>query len=295
MDTSPAWVGSRSSADHAHPGVAATVLCTLLAVVEMDTPEPCNSAFTEDDAGIRVSSDQPDRIRQSHPTRCRVPTRARQRPPASLELPYVALARQHAAHAVPPPGIVEDQRRGYNSIMVQLATLDFGSIWFLRAIHSLLGCMISCRVHENRSIFSAAISAAMRRYSVPLTVLYTVKTRVEVGAAGVHTEVNCEGGQQSHDGARTFSYTASLCEASKHRGCGECCNENDVVALADGKSLMSVWRMGAGDGLIWNKSLGINGSYHFYHHAVSSDGGQTWWMPAEMPPRRNYDSREAGK
>ena len=30
-------------------------------------------------------------------------------------------------------------------------------------------------------------------------------------------------------------------------------NENSVVTLADGKSVMSVWRMGAGDGLIWNK------------------------------------------
>lgn len=87
---------------------------------------------------------------------------------------------------------------------------------------------------------------------------------------------------RSHDGGRTFSYTASLCEASNHRGCGECCNENDVVALGDGKSLMSVWRMGAGDGLIWNKSLGINGSYHFYNHAVSNDGGQTWGNEAPL-------------
>ena len=87
---------------------------------------------------------------------------------------------------------------------------------------------------------------------------------------------------RSHDSAKTFSYTASLCEASKHRGCGECCNENDIVTLGDGKAVMSVWRMGAGDGLIWNKSLGINGSYHFYNHAVSRDGGETWSPEAPL-------------
>ena len=52
---------------------------------------------------------------------------------------------------------------------------------------------------------------------------------------------------------------------------------------------MSVWRMGAGDGLIWNKSLGINGSYHFYNHAISTDGGLTfapevWWTLLAYPP-----------
>ena len=36
---------------------------------------------------------------------------------------------------------------------------------------------------------------------------------------------------RSDDDARTFTYSATLCEASKHRGCGECCNENDVVTL----------------------------------------------------------------
>ena len=83
--------------------------------------------------------------------------------------------------------------------------LDWESMYGILTNHSLLGCMISCRVHENRSIFSAAVSAAMRRYSVPLTVLYTVKTRVEVGAAGVHTEVNCEGGQQGVSAAHPRS------------------------------------------------------------------------------------------
>jgi hypothetical protein len=38
----------------------------------------------------------------------------------------------------------------------------------------------------------------------------------------------------------------------------------------------------AGDGLIWNKSLGINGSYHFYNQATSTDGGQTWTAEATM-------------
>ena len=55
------------------------------------------------------------------------------------------------------------------------------------------------------------------------------------------------------------------------------------VTLADGKSVMSVWRMGAGDGSIWNKSLGIDGPYHFYNHAVSSDGGLTFSLEAPMP------------
>ena len=59
--------------------------------------------------------------------------------------------------------------------------------------------------------------------------------------------------------------------------------KNDVVTLADGKSVMAVWRMGAGDGLIWNKSLGINGSYHFYNHAISTDGGLTFSPEAPMP------------
>ena len=57
---------------------------------------------------------------------------------------------------------------------------------------------------------------------------------------------------RSTDG-KNFRYSATLCEAANHRGCGECCNENSVVTLADGKSVISVWRMGAGDGLIWNK------------------------------------------
>ena len=38
-----------------------------------------------------------------------------------------------------------------------------------------------------------------------LTVLYTVKTRVEVGAAGVHTEDNCEGGQHGVSAAHPRS------------------------------------------------------------------------------------------
>ena len=86
---------------------------------------------------------------------------------------------------------------------------------------------------------------------------------------------------RSTDGGRSFHYTKTLCDAARHRGCGECCNENDVVALPDGKSVMATWRMGAGDGLIWNKTLGINGSYHFYNHAVSTDGGTTF--AAETP------------
>jgi hypothetical protein len=76
---------------------------------------------------------------------------------------------------------------------------------------------------------------------------------------------------RSTDGGKTFVYTATLCEAAHHRGCGECCNENDVVTLADGKSVMAVWRMGAGDGLIWNKTLGINGSYEAPPPFVNSD------------------------
>jgi hypothetical protein len=88
---------------------------------------------------------------------------------------------------------------------------------------------------------------------------------------------------RSTDRGRSFAYTATLCEAARHRGCGECCNENSVVALADGSSVISVWRMGAGDGLIWNKTLGIGGSYHFYNHAVSTDGGRTFGPEAPLP------------
>ena len=68
---------------------------------------------------------------------------------------------------------------------------------------------------------------------------------------------------RSTDNGSTFEYTATLCNASDHRGCGECCNENHIVTLADGHTLMSVYRMGAGDGNQWlpyNASLGLNAS-----------------------------------
>jgi hypothetical protein len=53
-------------------------------------------------------------------------------------------------------------------------------------------------------------------------------------------------------------------------------------------SIITIWsavegeQVQAGDGLIWNKSLGINGSYHFYNQATSTDGGQTWTAEAPM-------------
>ena len=65
---------------------------------------------------------------------------------------------------------------------------------------------------------------------------------------------------RSSDNGSSWEYTATLCNASDHRGCGECCNENHVVTLADGHTVMAVYRMGAGDGTQFNKSLGINGS-----------------------------------
>ena len=65
---------------------------------------------------------------------------------------------------------------------------------------------------------------------------------------------------RSLDNGSSWEYTATLCNASNHRGCGECCNENHVVTLADGHTVMAVYRMGAGDGTQFNKSLGINGS-----------------------------------
>eukprot|EP01043_Picozoa_sp_COSAG02_P043198 COSAG02_NODE_3740_length_6302_cov_2.343543_2_plen_176_part_00 len=35
--------------------------------------------------------------------------------------------------------------------------------------------------------------------------------------------------------------------------------------------------------MIWNKSLGIAGSYHFYNHAISTDGGLSFSHEAPLP------------
>ena len=35
--------------------------------------------------------------------------------------------------------------------------------------------------------------------------------------------------------------------------------------------------------MIWNKSLGISGSYHFYNHAISTDGGLSFSHEAPLP------------
>lgn len=90
-------------------------------------------------------------------------------------------------------------------------------------------------------------------------------------------------GFYSNHGGATFHFGGIMCNASWFRGCGECCNENNVAVLSDGETLMSVFRMGAGDGLIFNKALGINGSFHFYGQSFSHDGGKSWSRTEPMP------------
>ena len=51
---------------------------------------------------------------------------------------------------------------------------------------------------------------------------------------------------RSQDHGRSWHYSATLCAASRHRGCGECCNENTASVLPDGK-VLAVTVMGAGD------------------------------------------------
>lgn len=76
----------------------------------------------------------------------------------------------------------------------------------------------------------------------------------------------------SQDLGRSWHFSAVLCSAARHRGCGECCNENTVTVLADGR-LLAVWRMGAGDGHKWNHSMSSTDGYQYfltpYHRSES--------------------------
>ena len=80
----------------------------------------------------------------------------------------------------------------------------------------------------------------------------------------------------------SWHFGTILCAAAKHRGCGECCNENTVTTLADGRSVLAVWRMGAGDGHKWNHTMSSIDGYQFYNHALSTDGGVSFTTEAPL-------------
>eukprot|EP01050_Picozoa_sp_SAG11_P005808 SAG11_NODE_424_length_9590_cov_3.114635_2_plen_690_part_00 len=86
----------------------------------------------------------------------------------------------------------------------------------------------------------------------------------------------------SQDRGTSWHYSATLCSAARHRGCGECCNENSITARADG-TVLAVWRMGAGDGHKWNHSMSSTDGYQYYHFATSADGGASWTAEAPLP------------
>lgn len=85
----------------------------------------------------------------------------------------------------------------------------------------------------------------------------------------------------SQDHGRSWHFRAVLCSASRHRGCGECCNENTATVLPDGK-VLAVWRMGAGDGHKWNHSMSSTDGYRYYNFATSSNGGASWTTEAPL-------------
>jgi hypothetical protein len=86
----------------------------------------------------------------------------------------------------------------------------------------------------------------------------------------------------SQDHGRSWHYSATLCSAARHRGCGECCNENTATVLPDGR-VLAVWRMGAGDGHKWNHSMSSTDGYQYYNFAISSSGGASWTAEAQLP------------
>ena len=82
---------------------------------------------------------------------------------------------------------------------------------------------------------------------------------------------------RSKDEGYTWQYSGSILDAKHAPASQEGPNENDLVLLADGKTIMCVVRLDAGDG-------GVTHPYVPYSVVLSKDGGRTWGTAAPLPP-----------
>ena len=81
---------------------------------------------------------------------------------------------------------------------------------------------------------------------------------------------------RSSDGGFTWNYAGVILAASAVPQSEEGPNENDLVVLKDGKTILSVIRLDAGDGYLTHR-------YAPYVTVKSTDGGFTWSKPTELP------------
>ena len=81
---------------------------------------------------------------------------------------------------------------------------------------------------------------------------------------------------RSVDDGYTWTFTGSILDASQAPESEEGPNENDLVLLADGKTIMCVVRLDAGDGP-------VSHPYRPYARVLSVDGGRTWTNATSLP------------
>ena len=81
---------------------------------------------------------------------------------------------------------------------------------------------------------------------------------------------------RSADGGYTWTFAGSILDASQAPESEEGPNENDLVLLADGKTIMCVVHLDAGDGV-------VSHPYRPYVRVLSRDGGFTWTNATSLP------------
>ena len=74
-----------------------------------------------------------------------------------------------------------------------------------------------------------------------------------------------------------WEYAGTILDAASAPSSEEGPNENDLALLADGKTILSVIRLDAGDGPVTRP-------YKPYVQSLSDDGGRTWSAPVSMGP-----------
>eukprot|EP00928_Gymnodinium_smaydae_P055478 TRINITY_DN39001_c0_g1_i1.p1 TRINITY_DN39001_c0_g1~~TRINITY_DN39001_c0_g1_i1.p1 ORF type:complete len:413 (+),score=45.40 TRINITY_DN39001_c0_g1_i1:40-1239(+) len=80
---------------------------------------------------------------------------------------------------------------------------------------------------------------------------------------------------RSDDGL-TWEYSGTIADAAQTPASEEGPNENDLALLADGKTILCVVRLDAGDGR-------VSRPYRPYAKATSTDGGRTWSQVTMLP------------
>lgn len=82
---------------------------------------------------------------------------------------------------------------------------------------------------------------------------------------------------RSTDDGWSWEFSGSILDAAQAPQSEEGPNENDLVLLADGKTIMCVVRLDAGDGPVTHP-------YRPYVRVLSTDGGHTWVNASSLPP-----------